>query len=182
MCTNRRVSLVTLMLLSIAALTFSSCSKDKGGAAPAQNYYFRANVGGKKIDFHTVNFQGGGNDDRWEQIVIGGYETSYPTTQGAQVPPSLDFEIWRLGGNIGPGTYATPAEQEMIARYAIQTKDGTQVYNTSNGDDVFTVNIETISKKGIKGTFSGTVRDINGNAISITEGVFDLPYETIVNP
>lgn len=170
------------MLLTIVAFICSSCSKDKGGAAPAQNYYFRANVGGRKIDFHTVNFQGGGNDNRWEQIVIGGYETSYPTTSGGQVPPSLDFEIWRLGGNIGPGTYATPAESEMIARYAVQTPDGTHLYNSSYGDDVFTVNIETISKKGIKGTFSGTVRDLNGNAISVTEGAFDLPYETIVNP
>jgi hypothetical protein len=34
----------------------------------------------------------------------------------------------------------------------------------------------------VGGTFSGTVRIIAGKAISITEGSFNLPYETRVNP
>lgn len=167
--------------LLVVTLCLNACSKDDGGAGPSSDYYFRATVGGKKIDFHTVNFQGGGNDDRWEHIVIGGYESSYPTS-GGPVPPSLDFEIWRLGGNIGAGTYVNPAEPNMIARYAVQHPDGTEVYNTSYFDDAFTVKIDAISKEGIKGTCFGTLRSIDGVAISVTDGSFNLPFETLVNP
>jgi len=169
------------LYLPIIILSLSACSKDDGGG-PSTDYYFKASLNGKAINFHTVNFQGGGNDNKWEHIVIGGYETSYPTN-GGPVPPSLDFEIWRTGGNITPGTYATPAEEGMIARYAVQTTNGTLLYNTSNADDVFTVKIEKISKDGgIKGTFAGTVRTMEGVSISVTEGSFNLPFETLVNP
>ncbi|WP_426328364.1 hypothetical protein [Pedobacter sp. R-06] len=173
-------ALSTLCFMMIA-ICISACSKDdEGGGAVPGDYYFRAKVGTKEINFHTVNFQGSGNDDRFEHIVVGGYETSYPLS--GPVPPSLDFEIWRLGGNIGVGTYATPAENKMIARYAIQKPEGTLLYNTSFADDVFTLKIEAISKSGIRGTFSGTVRNMAGEAISITGGTFNLPYQTVINP
>lgn len=164
----------------VITICLSACSKeDDGAGAPSGDYYFRAKIGGKAINFHSVNFQGGGNDNRFEQIVIGGHEASDPPS--GPVSPSFDFEIWRVGGNITAGTYTTPGEN-MIARYAIQKSDGTLIYNTSYGDDVFTVKIEAISKTGIKGTFSGTVRSLAGEAISITDGTFNLPYETIINP
>ena len=170
------------LYLAVITLSISACKKDNGGGTNAANdYYFKASLDGRKINFHTVNFQGGGNDNRWEHIVIGGYETSYPAS-GGDVPPSLDFEIWRLGGNITAGTYVTPAEPEMIARYAVQQPDGTLLYNTSYSDDVFTVKIEAISKDGIKGTLSGTVRSMAGQAIIITDGSFNLPYQTLINP
>lgn len=177
-----KIFLVPLCFL-IIVFCMSACSKDDGGgnSSSSGDYFFRATVGGRKVDFHTVNFQGGGNDNRWEHIVVGGYEDSYPSS-GGPVPPSLDFEIWRTGGNIVPGTYTTPAEPNMIARYAVQQPDGTLLYNTSFSDDVFTVNIEAISKEGIKGSFSGTVRNMAGQAISITDGSFNLPYQTLINP
>lgn len=170
-----------LFLLTTIFL-FTACSDDDGsGTASSSDYYFRASLDGRDVDFHTVNFQGGGDDNRWEHIVIGGYETSFPT-DGSQIPPSLDFEIWRLGGDITPGTYTTPSEPNMIARYAVQTGNGTLLYNTSFSDDAFTVNIESISNDGIKGTFSGTVRSQAGVAIVVSEGSFNLPYEDIINP
>lgn len=169
------------LYLTVITLGLSACSKDDGGGPGTKDYYFKASLNGRAINFHTVNFQGGGDDNRWEHIVIGGYETSYPTS-GGSIPPSLDFEIWKSGGNISAGTYATPAEEGMIARYAVQTADGTLLYNTSNADDIFTVKIEKISKEGIKGTFTGTVRSMAGASISVTDGSFNLPYETLVNP
>ncbi|MFC1223350.1 hypothetical protein ACFE6N_06040 [Pedobacter sp. BG31] len=177
---NPSGSFWTILCLIMIITCLSACSKkDDGVGETTGDYYLRAKVGGKAINFYKVNFQGGGNDNRFEHIVIGGHETSYPAS--GPVSPSLDFEIWKIGGNITPGTYATPAEN-MIARYAIQKSDGTLLYNTSYGDDVFTVKIEAISKTGIKGTFSGTVRNLAGEAISITDGTFNLPYETIINP
>lgn len=145
-------------------------------------YYFRASLNGRKVDFYNVNFQGGGNDNRFEQIVIGGYEAPFPKI-GEPLPPSLDFEIWKLGGDIKTGTYATPTDEEMVARYAIQTPNGTILYSTRTADDIFTVKIESISKMGIKGTFAGKVRNLDSaQAIDITEGTFNLPYLEIVNP
>ncbi|MDQ1165484.1 hypothetical protein [Flavobacterium sp. SORGH_AS_0622] len=71
----------------------------------------------------------------------------------------------------------------MVARYAIQTPNGTILYNTRTADDIFTVKIESISKSGIKGTFSGKVRNMeSGAVINITDGSFNLPYMDIVNP
>ena len=173
-----------LFYVSAFIILFSACSSDDGGSDENKSdYYFRASVAGRKIDFRTAKFQGGGNDDRFEMIVVGGFDGPHPTKVGEQLPPSLDFEIWRVGGNITAGTYSTPAELEMMGRYAIQTKDGTILYNTAIGDDLFTVKIESISKKGIKGTFEGTVRNVSsGETISITEGTFNLPYDEIVNP
>ncbi len=172
--------LVSLCFIMIT-ICLSACSKkNDGGGAPDGDYYFRAKIGGKAVNFHSVNFQGSGDDNRFEHIVIGGDETSY--SGSGLLPPSLDFEIWRLGGNIAAGTYATPVEKGMIARYAIQKSDGTLVYNTSTSNDIFTVKIEAISKAGIRGAFSGTVRNSAGEAIDITDGTFNLPYETSINP
>ena len=162
-------------------LSLSACKKDESGGVASGDYYFSAKLDGRKVVFHAVNFQGSGADARFEHIVVGGYETSYPTSGGA-VPPSLDFEIWRPGGNITTGSYATPAEPKMIARYAVQKSDGTLLYNTSFANDLFTLKIESISKTGIKGTFSGTLRNRTEEPISVSEGSFNLPYETIVNP
>jgi len=174
-------SALAILCFIIISMCLSACSKDnEGGGEPAGDYYFLAKVGGKEVNFHNANFQGGGDDNRFEHIVVGGYEASYPLS--GPIPPSLDFEIWRLGGNISVGTYATPEENKMIARYAIQRTEGTLLYNTSFADDVFTLKIEAISKTGIKGTFSGTVRNSAGEAINISGGTFNLPYQTVINP
>ncbi|MBB4802612.1 hypothetical protein HNP37_002687 [Flavobacterium nitrogenifigens] len=182
---KRKVASLIKQLFGILVLTFLffACSSDDGGSDKTSDYYFKASLDGKKINFYNVNFQGGGNDNRFEHIVVAGFEAPYPTKIGEQLPPSLDFEIWRTGGDIKAGTYTTPQEPEMIARYAVQTANGTVVYNTSAADDIFTVKIESISKNGIKGTFSGKVRNLDsGKAIEIKEGTFNLPYEEIVNP
>lgn len=173
-----------LFQIFFLALVLVSCSSDDNGSDNSgSDYYFRATLDGRKIDFYDVNFQGSGNDNRFEHITVGGFEAPYPTKVGEQIPPSLDFEIWRIGGDIKAGTYSTPAESEMIARYTIQTANGTIVYNTSTADDIFTLKIESISKNGIKGTFSGKVRNLySGKAIEITEGTFNLPYEDIISP
>lgn len=167
--------------LGLFGIGICSCSKDDNHGGDSGDYYLRATLDGRKINFHNVKFQGGGNDNRWEHIVVGGTENSYPS-DGSLPSPSLDFEIWKEGGNITTGTYATPAEKGMIARYAIQKKDGTLVYNTSNGNDIFTINIEEISKAGIKGTLAGKVQSMDGSVINVTEGSFNLPYDVMVNP
>lgn len=170
-----------LFYLVMASLMISACSKDDGGGKPSGDYYFRATLDGVKKEFYTVNFQGGGEDGTWEHVVVGGYEARYPTN-GGPVPPSLDFEIWRTGGSIVPGTYNSPADPGIISRYAVQTDNGTLLYNNVYNDDKYTIKIEAISMDGIKGTFSGTLRTLEGKAITVTDGSFNLPFEELVNP
>lgn len=172
-----------LFYVFILAVFFSACSSnDSESDNNKSEYYFKATLNGRKINYYDANFQFSGNDGRFEHITIGGFETPYPKTPGQLAPDSLDFEIWRTGGNIPAGTYSTPTEPEMVARYAVQKKDGTIVYSTLTADDVFTVKIESISEKGIKGTFSGKVRNNSGDVVEITEGSFYLPDSDLVNP
>lgn len=84
-----------LFYLTVIAISLSACSKDKGGGPETPgDYYFRASVDGRKVEFHTANFQGSGNDGRFEHIVVGGYETSYPASGG---PPPRRWTL-RSGG------------------------------------------------------------------------------------
>lgn len=47
------------LYLIVIAISLSSCSKDEGGGSgTSDDYYFRASLDGRKVDFHTVNFQG----------------------------------------------------------------------------------------------------------------------------
>ena len=172
-----------LFYVSVLAVLFSACSSNDSESDNNQSeYYFKATLDGRKINYYDANFQFSGNDGRFEHITIGGFETPYPKTPGELAPNSLDFEIWRTGGNIPAGTYSTPTEPEMIARYALQKKDGTIVYNTQNANDVFIVKIESISEKGIKGTFSGKLTNSSGEVVEVTEGSFNLPDSDLVNP
>ncbi|MFC0777145.1 hypothetical protein ACE01P_03440 [Flavobacterium sp. HJSW_4] len=172
-----------LFYISVLAVFFSACSSNDSESDNNQSeYYFKATLDGRKITYYDANFQFSGNNGRFEHIIIKGFETPYPKTPGQLAPNSLDFEIWRTGGNIPSGTYSTPTEPEMVARYAVQKKEGTTVYSTQTADDVFTVKIESISEKGIKGTFSGKVRNSSGEVVEVTEGSFNLPDSDLVNP
>jgi len=166
--------------LFITTLALSGCTKKSEGSSSG-DYYFSAKLNGVKKDFFTVKFQGDGNDNRWEHIVVGGYESPLTGTNG-KLSASFDFEIWLSGGNIGPGSYSTAALPNMISRYFVPKDNGQVGYNTLNGKDLFTVKIDAISKDGIKGTFNGTLRNSAGEAISVTDGSFNLPYDQLVNP
>jgi len=170
----------TILLLAMAILSFSACSDDEGGGSTS-DYYFKATVDGHVINFRSAQFQGGtGDNNIWEHVVVGGDETRY--TGSGPLPPSLDFEIWDVGGNITPGIYTTPADDRLIVRYAIQTPQGTIVYNNSMYDSPFKVTIEAISKDGIKGKMEGTLQNEQGETRIITNGSFNLPFEELVNP
>jgi len=171
----------------VPTLLFSACKKDKDAAAPGKgDYYFKATFNGKEQDFsHTANYQGMFSDDgRLVMIVVGGH-TAGTSEGGSVAAPSFDFEIWRTNGNITAGTYDTRDEAEgvMISRYAIQSSGGTILYNTIPDGAYVTVKIDEISNKGIKGTLSGVIiNESTGESITVTNGSFNFPYETVINP
>lgn len=173
----------TLFYLALVSLTLQGCSRKHTaeGSGNSGDYYFRATLGGSKKDFHLLKFQGGDADGPWQHIVVGGAEVFTAGTNG-DTGRNLNFEIFRTGGNITPGSYSTLEEKQMIARYAIQKSGGTVLYNTVNGPDNFILKIDAISGDGIRGTFSGTLRNDAGVAISVTDGSFNLPYDQMVNP
>jgi hypothetical protein len=170
----------TILLPALIVLSFSACSNDQGGGNTSE-YYFKATIDGREINYYSAKFQGdGGTDNIWEHVVVGADETSY--SGSGPLPASLDFEIWYNGGNIAPGSYISPTDKRLIVRYAIQTSEGTNVYNTSWHDSPFKVTIEAISKEGIKGTMAGTLQNQQGETRTITNGSFNLPYDRLVTP
>ena len=47
-----------------------------------------------------------------------------------------------------------------------------------SSDTFFTLNITSIDDWGVKGTFSGLLRDADDNYIEVTDGKFSAPYNT----
>lgn len=170
-----------IFLAAIFLLALIGCSKGGNDTKPSNEYYLRATVGEKKIDFHMANFQLGESNGKITYVTVGGVETS-PPSDGTLPPSGFDFSIWKLNGDITLGTYLTNIEEDMSATYFIYANKRQIFYDTISANDVFAVKIDAISKKGIKGSFSGTVRNETGEAIKVTDGYFNLPYQTIINP
>ena len=173
-----------IIVIGYVLLIISSCTKrDKNQEKnESGKYYLKATIDGRKLNYHMVNFQGDWNVNRFEYIVIGGREGSSINNQSTVDSPGLDFEISRPSGNISVGTYSTISEEDMVARYFIQTPAGTSLYDTNLAKDLFVVKIDAISKQGITGSFYGTLRNQSGKTINVANGDFKLPYEEIINP
>lgn len=171
------VKLKTFMYIAAVSISLYSCSSDDSSADDnnCNGYYFKAIVKDKEMKCHLAKFEGGGEDNRWEHIAVGG---SVIRDNGL----FLNFKICKKGGNIKPGIYSTPLEPEMVARFGITFPEGIYNYDTNNAKDTFTVKIEKINEDGIKGTFYGTVRNKSGQPISIKEGSFNVPHDTLVFP
>jgi hypothetical protein len=168
---------ITFSLLFLLSLSACSKKSDSETNADDSKYYFMATLNGKKINFFDANFQGGGNDGKWEHIVIGGDEDKTSNS------PSLDIELWMTGGNIKTGTYDFNLNRNFISRYAIQEANNTIIYNTEyDGVRDYKINITELSKDGIRGTFSGTLKLKGSTKVYIvTDGDFYLPYQKIIN-
>lgn len=182
----------------VAFLFFPGCKKGDGDTAPDPNkYYFRAKLNGVQKDFlHRAGFHGAGNDNRWEHLILIGYDEAFdPATPLEDLPLDFEIEIWNEGGNITPGTYTeagggpydteTPNDYDLDAERHVQTMDnGTRQYDASENKDFKLVITEISKEKGIKGTFTGTIvhEDNANDIILITEGELYLPYDAVVNP
>jgi len=75
-----------------------------------------------------------------------------------------------VGESISPGIYTNPL---VFFQYAV---DGNVVFQsnpTENG--AFTIEITVLDSNSVTGTFTGTVKDANGNDHTITDGKFTSP-------
>lgn len=184
-------------IVLVVVFAFFGCSKDDNDGGAGNKYYFKAKVNNEPYNFlHTAQFQGGGNDNKWQHIVIHGYVSDYDSFKPLEESPhGFGFDLWNEGGDFPPGTYTQngggsydnedPLTYSIDMEYHIQTADqGTIQYDARETED-FTLTIIEVSKsKGVKGTFKGTISNednINDKKV-ITDGEFYLPFEELVNP
>lgn len=180
----------------VGCLFFSGCKKGGGEAPPENAYYFRAKLNGVQKDFlHVAKLQGGGNDNRWEHMILGGYDEAFdPATPLEDLPLDFEIEIWNEGGNITAGTYTeaaggpydteAPNDYDLDGERHVQTSNGTDQYDASESKDFKLIITELSKEKGIKATFTGTLihEDNPNDIIHVTEGEIYLPYDKVINP
>lgn len=82
-----------------------------------------------------------------------------------------------IGDNIGTGTYSSA---DIFFQYS---ENGSILYQTIPGQTSdFSITITEIDSSSVSGTFSGTVRDSQGNSYTITDGKFSVAMTLDYNP
>lgn len=82
-----------------------------------------------------------------------------------------------IGDNIGTGTYTSA---DIFFQYS---ENGSILYQTIPGQTSdFSITITQIDTSSISGTFSGTVKDSQGNSHNITDGKFSVAITQDYNP
>lgn len=166
----------------------SGCEKDEE-AAPGADYYFEATLNGSEKDFlHQASFQGGGNDGRWEHIVIGGYEEPIPPGEldEEDIPAAFVIDLWNEGGTFETGTHISTGETPPDTPSPLDfSMDGEyhpdvtyQFDQRDNGRFTLTIT-ELSSETGIKATFDGIITHEN-EVVEVTDGKLYLPFEEVV--
>jgi len=164
-----------VVVLFAALLT--SCGKSDH--AVTDDVFFECKLNG---ELHTFNNLTNANDPPSEEtvhfVVIAGWE-------GKDINKSPSFDIMLVSEeNITEGTYhvAGGSSPELDGQYCLQIYEGETHLDTEcfmggrSSDTHFTLNITRIDDWGVKGTFSGLIRDVDDNYIEVTDGKFSAPY------
>jgi len=172
-----RLQILTAALL--IGLLHHSCGKSDNPIT--EEAFLECKLNG---DLHTFNNVTNANDPPAEEtvhfVVIAGWED-------ADINKSPSFGIMMVSEeNISEGTYhvAGGSSPELDGQYCLQLYDGEDHVGTEcfmggrSSDTYFTLNITSIDDWGVKGTFSGLLRDADDNYIEVTDGKFSAPYNT----
>ena len=173
-----RVQYVLLAALVIIIIGLSACKKNGGAATDDQDAYLTCKIDGK---YHEFNYHVNANDkpatDTVHFVVIGGWEKQDMVT---------GFGInMQIAEGAKEATYTSDGAGELLlaGKYYIQEmKDGKFAGTTIfNGGDLegsnFTLTITSLTKWGVKGTFTGKLRLVGGDEmVTVTEGKFSAPY------
>ena len=164
-------------LFLVLALLTVSCSKDEAPSGDSDGF-LRCKINGK---LHEFNYSLSANDkpDDWNTIhfvTVGGHESK------DMASPGFGFQLVSDEG-AKETTYVTANGEgpELVGQYYIQNVvDGKIVSTTGyrgDGSDgsSFTLNITSLTKWGVKGTFSGVLEG-GGEFLTVTEGEFSAPY------
>jgi len=152
-----------LLLLSfIGCIMFSSCEDNPTDAFTpipvAQNKFLKASVNGTAIMFDETEVV--------KQLVTENgveYTDLYITAKkkndtSAQIIFKVEYMM--------PGTETC---------YYFLYNEGDREYDIETGNS-FNVNVSSAAANHIKGSFSGTLKDFEGNEVTITNGNFDIAF------
>lgn len=154
------------------------CSKDDDND-PSAEAFLACKLNG---EFHKFNSGTNANQPPQEEIVhfvtVAGHETD------DLLSPSFGISLVSEE-NVTAGTYhvGEGLHPELDGQYCIQLFDGnthvgTECYIGGRGSETyFTLNIISIDRWGVKGTFSGRLKRSGGDGfIEVTDGQFSAPY------
>lgn len=169
-----------IVMLFLTILGFSACSKKSGEATGGDGEKFlTCKLNGQYYEFnYRVNANDKPATDTVHFVVIGGWEKQ-DMIKGFGIDLTLP-EGAKETTYVAAGTTAI----SLHGKYYIQNmKDGkivgTMGYNggTSAGTN-FTLTITSLTKWGVKGTFSGKLKLVGGGDeyVTVTEGKFSAPY------
>ncbi|MCC8407827.1 hypothetical protein LJ707_02730 [Mucilaginibacter sp. UR6-1] len=174
-----KVQFIYIALLTLAIAGLSGCSKSGGEAnTDDSEKYFTCKINGKYREFnYMVNANDKPATDTVHFVVIGGWEKQDMIT---------GFGInMQLAEGAKEATYYADGNSDLLlaGKYYIQNmKDGkivgTTIYNGGDLDGSnFTLTITSLTKWGVKGTFSGKLRLLGSDeVVTVTEGKFSAPY------
>ncbi|WP_231595904.1 hypothetical protein [Sphingobacterium endophyticum] len=169
--------LLFFIVIMLTGVLMNSCGKSedpiKGEA------YLECKLNGKLHKFNSVT---NANDPPAEEtvhfVVVAGFEND-------DVVKAPSFGITLVSEeNITEGIYHVEggSSPELDADYCLQIYEGENFVETkcySGGrlsDTHFSLNITSLDDWGVKGTFSGRLRDVDDKIIEVTEGKFSAPY------
>ncbi|MCJ8209768.1 hypothetical protein MUY27_08605 [Mucilaginibacter sp. RS28] len=173
---KQRVLFIILSLFVFG--NFSACKKSSGDATGGRDTYLSCKINGT---LHEFNYHVNANDkpatDTVHFVVIGGWEKQDMVTGFG-----IDMQIDK---GAREATYVSNSASGLLlsGKYYIQNmKDGKIISTTVfNGGDLdgsnFTMTITSLTKWGVKGTFSGKLRLLGGDeSVTVTDGKFSAPY------
>lgn len=167
-----------LAVLSLLLVGFIACRKKGGTAKNDGEKYLTCKVNGKYREFnYSVNANDKPATDTVHFVVISGWEKQDKIT-------GFGIDMHIAEGAKETTYIANRASEFLLAgKYYIQEmKDGKSVGTTIfNGGDLdgsnFRLTITSLTKWGVKGTFSGKLQLLGGDEyVTITEGKFSAPY------
>ncbi len=166
---------LSLILLSVL---FKSCSKDDGNTVSGEGF-LRCKLNGELKEFNNfVNANDPPQEETVHFVVVGGFEKE-------NINKSPSFGIMLVSEeNIIEGTYSVAGESspELDGQYCMQVYDGETHTGTEcfiggrSSGTYFSLNITSMDDWGVKGTFSGLLRDVDDNLLEVTEGEFAAAY------
>ncbi|SFC43576.1 hypothetical protein SAMN04487891_11123 [Flagellimonas taeanensis] len=166
---------LSLILLSVL---FKSCSKDDGNTVSGEGF-LRCRLNGELKEFNNfVNANDPPQEETVHFVVVGGFEKE-------NINKSPSFGIMLVSEeNIIEGTYSVAGESspELDGQYCMQVYDGETHTGTEcfiggrSSETYFILNITSMDDWGVKGTFSGLLRDVDDNLLEVTEGEFAAAY------
>lgn len=161
-----------VITLFILAIFFNACKKEYS----VQNFGTNAPVG----SWQFLN----GNSPYTGNIDSAYIDTISPTTKelhldGVSTDGTQNFYLILYADSFTVGAYKASLFQNT---FDLLTTTGKNIYQANQLIGEFIVNITTITKSVILGTFSGTAKDSAGTAIQLTSGKFEATFPNAVPP